>query len=296
MGTVLTHATARSAVEAGVGAVYAPTLDSARLAHREDAEEVTGNNQNDESRRESDRVVRRLNLESHLDEVTELARQLDVPVIAPLSCERNGDWLTLAEQLREAGATAVEIRPPVEELSRTQRSDAIEKSVLRITSSVAGRIDIPVLVRIPAGPYGLISLVQALGDSDAAAVTIRPISGVGSFDVDSPAMRDDESFGAARESLFQMQLSACRSLYRRVNPHLGVHLPVGRPQSMAEALLAGATVGVLPIPGDDQTAATQSVDEFHAALAGWMRQQRADSLFAVRGLLSESRLSSSLEN
>ncbi|MEX2442664.1 MAG: hypothetical protein WD492_03600 [Alkalispirochaeta sp.] len=295
-GTVLTPATARSAVEAGVGAVYAPPLDADRMKNRDDAEEVTDNNQNDDSRRESLRIVRRLNIESYLDEITELAREVDVPIIAPLACERSAEWLTLAEQLREAGATAVEIRPSVEELSRTQKSDAIEKALLRITASVAGRIDIPVLVRIPAGTYGLISLVQALGDSDAAAITIRPNTGVGTFNLTSPALEAVDAYGAARESLFLLQLNACRALYRRVTPHLGLQLPSSRSESIAEALLAGATVGVIPIAGDDPTATTRTVEEFHTALDGWLRHQQADSLFAVRGILSESRLSSSLEN
>lgn len=293
---VLTHETAQSAAGAGAGAVYAPPLDPARINHQEDADEVTSHNQNDESRRESNRIVRRLNIEGYLDELTELARVTEVPVIAPLSCDRAADWLNLAEQLREAGATAIEIQPPVEELSRSQRSDAVEKSLLRITASVAGRIDIPVLVRIPAGTYGLIALVQALGDSDAAAVTIRPTQGAGSIDLNGPTLQDDGEFGAAREALFHVQLGACRSLYRRVNPHLGLQLPPGRPASVVEALLAGATVGMLPVAGDDPSATARAVDEFHTRLAGWMHHHRADSLFTARGVLSESRLSSSLEN
>ncbi|MFW5828253.1 MAG: hypothetical protein ACOCU4_09175 [Alkalispirochaeta sp.] len=296
VGNVLTPGTARSVVEAGAGAIFAPPIDPDRLAHRDDTNEVTENNQNDESRRESHRIVRRLNLESYLEQVTELSQTVDVPLITPLSCDRSTEWLSLAEQLREAGATAVEIRPPIESLARTQRSDAIEKSVLRITASVAGRIDIPVLVRIPADAYGLITFVQALGESDAAAVTIRPLNGVGTFDLSAPSITVDNATGSAREAAFHVQLRACRSLYRRVNPHLGLQLPSDRPHAMAEAILAGATVGVLPVPGDDPNAATQAVDEFQTTLAGWLRQQRADSLFGVRGVLSESRITSTLEN
>ncbi|MFW5693710.1 MAG: hypothetical protein ACOCYB_00975 [Alkalispirochaeta sp.] len=296
LGTELTLATARAAAEAGIGAVFAPPLDTARLTHRQDAHEVTENNQNDDSRRESHRIVRRLNLERYLDEITDLAREVDIPIIAPLSCDRSADWLTLAEHVREAGAAAVEIRPSLEELSRTQRSDAIEKSVLRVTASVAGRIDIPVLVRIPAGAYGLIALVQALGESDAAAVTIRPRAGVGAIEIDTPSMETDGLTGNVRAATFHSQLDACRSLYRRVNPHLGLQLPPDRPHAMVEAALTGATVGVLPVAGDDPGATAKTIDTYHTTLAGWMRHHRAESLFDVRGILSESRMTSSLEH
>tara|TARA_B100000614_G_scaffold254285_1_gene269456 strand:+ start:92 stop:1048 length:957 start_codon:yes stop_codon:yes gene_type:complete len=295
-GTVLSSATARSAVEAGAGAVCLPPLDGERLNHRSDPDELTEHNLDDDGRRQSLRIVRKLNTQAYLDEVDRFASALEVPVIAPLQCERRGNWLAIAEQLREAGAAAIELRPQVEEMARTMRSDQIEKAIVRITASVAGRIDVPVIVRIPVGSLGSIGLVQALGDADAAAVAIRPLDTMRSFDLGGPTLRPTADDEAGQRAAFFSQLTACRALYRRVAPHLALRLPERHDAALTEALLAGATLGTLPVDGEDPRAAQDAVDRIQTTTDGWLRQHRMSSLFDARGLLSESRLTSSLEN
>jgi dihydroorotate dehydrogenase (fumarate) len=265
------------------------------MSARQDEDELTENNLDDSGRRESVRIIHRLNIRNYLDEAQAMIDAVNVPVIAPLQCDRKSAWLPLAEQLREVGIAAVELRPPVEESSRTLHGEEIEKQLLRIVASVAGRIDVPVIVRIPPGSFGLTHLVQALGECNAAAVTFRHPQALVGFDSGSIALVQPEESPEVASAAFLAQLTACRTVYRRVNPHLAVRMSPERQTSVVEALLAGATLGILPVRGTDTGAAQAAVTAAKGTLEGWMRRNRMASLFDARGLLSESRLTSSLE-
>jgi dihydroorotate dehydrogenase (fumarate) len=293
--TILHTSVAAAAVDAGAGAICLPPLDEARMGARHDEDELTDNNLDDSGRRESIRIIHRLNIRTYLDEAQAMIAAVNVPVIAPLQCDRRSGWLPLAEQLREVGIAAVELRPPVEESSRTLHGEEIEKQLLRIVASVAGRIDVPVIVRIPPGSFGLTHLVQALGEGNAAAVTFRHPQALVGFDSGRIALVRPEEEPEVATAAFLTQITACRTVYRRVNPHLAVRLSQQRQTSIIEALLAGATLGFLPVEGTNSGAAQSAVSGMKGSLEGWMRRNRMASLFDARGLLSESRLTSSLE-
>ena len=284
---------ARAAIRSGAGAIIFPSLDRSRLEPQEQRDDVTGNNRNDTADRNTVQVAQKLNIQQHLDELGQAVATLDVPVIAALQCGRRNQWLELADQLRQAGAAAVELRPDVEELSRTLRSEQLEKNVLRTVLQVAGRVDVPVVVRIPFGSLGLVPFAQAIADADAAGIMLRPHASLRGFEVGGPRLADGGE--DARSANFFAQMAACRVLYRRVTPHLAVTLTAERRDAAVEALLAGATVSVVPMEdrGEEELAAL--VDRLTATLDGWLRSHSMASLVDGRGLLSESRLTSSLQ-
>ena len=240
----MTPDVAKAAVAAGAGAVMMPPLDEERLNQQADPDELTENNVDDTGRRESMRIIRRLNVQSYLETLAGLVEAAGAPIIVPLQCEKRSNWLPLAEQVKEAGAAAIELRPPVETLARSHRSDQIEKSILRITASVAGRIDVPVAVRLPAVSMGIIAVVQALGDTGAAAVTLRPVASTVRLDVDKLRVVASEDDDEADTAAFYAQLSACRTLYPPRKPSRGA---ARGPQPSARACgsdSGGSDVGI----------------------------------------------------
>ncbi|MCG8478752.1 MAG: hypothetical protein MI724_06630, partial [Spirochaetales bacterium] len=136
-----TIAAARGATEAGAGALIMPSLDNERMTRRTDAAELTDNNVDDTAGRQSERVIRRLNIDAYLDHVELIASKVDVPIIAPLESAHRSQWVPLAQDLLAAGAAAVELRLSIEQMSRSSRSDQIEKAIIRTTASVAERVD-----------------------------------------------------------------------------------------------------------------------------------------------------------
>ncbi len=295
-GRDFTIAAARGATEAGAGALIMPSLDNARMTRRADAAELTDNNVDDTATRQSERVIRRLNIDAYLDHIELIASKVEVPIIAPLESAHRSQWVPLAQDLLAAGAAAVELRLSIEEMSRNSRSDQIEKTIIRTTSAVAERVDAPVIVRIPATTFGLVSLVQNLGDCGAAGVLLRPSSFMSGIDAERVKITDAEDDEDASVGSFLAVTAGCRMLYRRVSPHIALQLPPHGRETLVQALLAGASLGTFPITGKKNERTSQMISQMQMYLESWMGRHSVSDLFEMRGLLSESRLSNSLEN
>ncbi|MFP4153822.1 MAG: hypothetical protein ACLFR8_01755 [Alkalispirochaeta sp.] len=283
-------------IDAGAGGILFPTLTEERIRRVIDEDELTEHNRTDRGSRDSERVLRRLNIEEHLERLETTARESSVPVIASLQCDRRNQWFALAQQMKDAGAAAIEIVPYRDEAFRSRRSDHVEKTILRVTSYLADRLEAPLVVRIPSFVHGTQTFVHALGDAGAAGILLEPPPGFAGVDVESVSLTQPERDKTVAHGAFLSLFSVCRTLYRRVGSHIAIQLPDGSPSSLVTAILGGASLVTLPVPGDDPDEAGQSIRRHIAYLKKWMSAHQANSLFDVRGSLSESRLSSSLEN
>ncbi len=287
---------ARECREAGTGGVIFPVLDEDRLNRVVDDSELTEHNRDDRGNRDSQRILRRMNIDEHLNGLEAAVKELDIPVIGSLQCDRRGQWFALAQQMREAGAGAIEIRPYIQEVHRSMRSDQVEKSILRITAYISDRLESPLIVRIPAFMHGIQPFVQALGEAGAAGVLVEPPEVVHAVDVESIAITDSSEDRTAAHAAFITALSACRILYRRVNTHIALKIPDSAASTLVMALLGGATVTTMPVDGTDGEGSSQLVRRYLTYLKKWMTTHSMGSLFDFRGVVSESRLHSSLEN
>jgi dihydroorotate dehydrogenase (fumarate) len=282
--------------EAGVGGVLFPVLDENRLNRVHNDSELTEHNRDDRGNRDSQRILHRMNTDEYLSALEGAAKELDIPVIGSLQCHRRGQWFPLAQQMKEAGAAAIEIRPYRQEIHRSVRSDQVEKSILRTTAYISDRLESPLIVRIPAFMHGIQTFVQALGEAGAAAVLVEPPDMVHAVDVESLSITDSGVDRTAAHAAFITALSTCRVLYRRVNTHIALKIPDSAASSLVMALMGGATVTTIPVDGTDGAGSSQLVRRYLTYLKKWMTTHSMGNLFDFRGIVSESRLHSSLEN
>lgn len=89
--------------------------------------------------------------ETHVEFLSDVKRELTIPVIASLNGSSQGSWLRYARLLEAAGADALELNiyfvPTHPDMSATD----VEHRYLTIVRSVAGQLKIPFAVKI--GPY-----------------------------------------------------------------------------------------------------------------------------------------------
>lgn len=252
-------------------------------------------NRGEAADRDVDSILRHLDIDSYLDTLGGVCSVSSVPVIGALSVYRRRQAVSYAQMMMDAGAAAVEIRPFDHLAIRASRSDQIEKNVLRIAAAVADRVEVPIIMRVPATAYGLGAFVDALGGSGIAGVILESFDDLAIVNTDRMTIEADPSAPEMMASRFHMMLAATRRLYRRVTPHLAVPIPATRARATVEAILSGATAVILPLSLEDMQKSLAAVSTHVRNLQGWMGSRRHDSLFDVRGHLSESRRTSSLE-
>lgn len=273
----------RELAVAGAGAILLPPIDSTWLQQVHDSDELTDNHDTDSARRVSRRLISKLNTEEYMNAVRELQERTEVPLIPAIQDVGRRTWLDLAARCRDAGAAAIVVRPVLHHQVRGHRSDQIERETIRVTGSIASRLDFPVIPRIIAAPYGLQPLIQALGEAGARAVVVDPPEYPSREDINTIAVRES----AQREVV----TGTVALLYRRVSPHLAATLPGYEEGSLAAAVRAGATLGIArPADGD-----ASAIAGLLKNLGRSMDREGNRTLFDLRGKGSESRKTSSLE-
>ena len=285
---------ARAASESGAGALSLPTLTAEVLSHRDEEGEVTENNQDDTAGRLTGRLTRKLNLERYVARVQELTTHVDIPLIAPVEISPRIPWLSLCEYLSGVGVHAIELRVNDGD-THHRKSDHVEKMILRPAMRALKRIEIPIIVEVRGNVGGLLPFAQALGHAGAAALSLPPDGQMVEIDTQNLQVVPFHDSRSAQEAAFLSLLGRCRQLYRRVSPHISVHLPLRRSTALIEALLSGSTVGHLDVTGLSEAQVTRTIKTMRTTLIEHLRAHEFGSLFDARGFLSESRLSSSLD-
>lgn len=283
-------------VRAGASAFLLPKLDRSRLEWTETEHELTEHNRSDTASRNAEALQRRINQDLYMEAIETISRETSLPVMAALQSNRRDHWINMANAMADAGASVVELHPVAERDWRTVRSDQVEKEIVRVSTGVAGRLDLPVVVRLVAAPYGMQAVVQSLGDSNVKGIHFSGSDYLATIDPDTSTTDALATEGRRGDAAFLNSLAVLQLLYRRVAPHLATRIPPDRPSALTESILAGATLAVLPIRAADEKRAQGLVGEHLGSLHGWMRRKGFSSMFDFRGSLSDSRRTSSLEN
>jgi dihydroorotate dehydrogenase (fumarate) len=283
-------------VRAGAGAFLLPKLDRTRLEWTETDHELTEHNRSDTASRNAEALQRRINQDAYMEAIETISRETSLPVIAALQLNRRDHWINMAHAMADAGASVVELHPVAERDWRTVRTDQVEKEIVRVSAGVGSRLDLPIVVRLVAAPYGMQALVQSLSDSHVKGVILAGSDYLATIDPDTSTTDTLATDGRRGDAAFMNALAVLQLLYRRVAPHLATRLPPDRPAALTESILAGATLAVLPIRAEDVKRAQGLIGEHLGSLNGWMRRKGFSSMFDFRGSLSDSRRTSSLEN
>ncbi len=279
-----------------VGALVLPAIKPAAPYASLNDGEYAASNRDEAADRDTDRILQNLDADAYLDALASVSAAASIPVFGAICTTRRRSAIALAEMMINAGAAGVELQPFDSDLTRSARADQIEKQVLRLAAGVVDALDTSVSVRLPVGGYGIAAFLDALAACGVAGVSLSAFDDLGSINTDGVKLEQQRTDAEVAVTALQSVLAVARRLYRRVSTQLSVPIPANRPKGMIEAILSGATTVELHISLDDQQKAISTATAHIRSLQGWMGSRRFDSLFDMRGLLCQSRLSSSLEN
>lgn len=80
--------------------------------------------------------------------VRESKKVVDIPIIASINCSDKGEWISIARELQDAGADALELNVAIAAFDRDIDPREIEKEYIDILKEVEKNINIPVSVKL----------------------------------------------------------------------------------------------------------------------------------------------------
>jgi dihydroorotate dehydrogenase (fumarate) len=229
-----------------------------------------------------DSEVFSLGAEPYLDYLTQLRKRVDVPILASLNGVTPGGWISIAKQMEDAGASALELNL-YEVVTRTElESSSLEARQLKTVESVVKSVTIPVSVKLSPFYSSLPSFTYKLAQLGVKGVVVfnrfyQPDINLETFEV-------DRTLHLSTPQELPLRLHALAVLFGQNSLSLAASGGVHSGRDVAKAIVCGADVVqmVSALLGDGpRKLATVAVE-----LQTWLSEQGYKSLKEARGVMS----------
>lgn len=227
--------------------------------------------------------VRAHTIQKHIDLVKAAKSKLHIPVIASISCLRDGEWMDFACELEKAGADALELNAFILPTDEFMEGAAVESLYFDLLKHVKTVVKIPVIVKIGRYFTNLSAFVSKLKAYGADAVTLFNRFYEPDIDTERLAVRAASVFGGPEDlknTLRWTGILAGKDRQLEISASGGVH----DGHAAVKLLLAGAaTVQVCSALYQQGTECIAGINYF---LSHWMERKGFKSVDDFRGMLS----------
>lgn len=219
-------------------------------------------------------------LDNYLKFVSEVKKEVNVPIISSINCNTPDDWPKFAAAIQEAGADALELNIGIFPFSKDKSGSEIEDIYVDILKEVNKNVTIPVSIKLGYYFTNIYSIATKLVESGVDALVLfnrflHPDININTFQV-----IDDNSISLPEELNISMRWIALLSGNKigcELAASTGVHDHVG----LIKQLLSGADVAqicsTLYVNGIPQ------IEKILDGLKDWMTDHKFESIDDFRG-------------
>ena len=224
----------------------------------------------------------RMTQDGYLEHLKRASEAVDIPIMASLNGATSGGWVSLAKEMEQAGADAIELNTFALATDRSQTAEAIETQLLALVSSVCSAVKVPVAVKLSQSFTSLPHLCARLEEAGARGVVLFNRFYQPDFDIEALEVRPTLHFSTPSELLPRLHWAAI--LYGHLKGDIAITGGVHSAEDVLKAIMAGASVAMmvsaLHIHGIGHIARVL------ADLRYWLNKREYTSLQETRGCLS----------
>jgi dihydroorotate dehydrogenase (fumarate) len=224
----------------------------------------------------------RMTQDGYLEHLKRASEAVDIPIMASLNGATSGGWVSLAKEMEQAGADAIELNTFALATDRSQTADAIETQLLELVSSVCSAVKVSVAVKLSQSFTSLPHLCARLEEAGAKGVVLFNRFYQPDFDIEALEVRPTLHFSTPSELLPRLHWAAI--LYGHLKGDIAITGGVHSAEDVLKAIMAGANVAMmvsaLHIHGIGHIARVL------ADLRYWLNKREYASLAETRGCLS----------
>lgn len=266
---------------AGAGAVVLKSIFEEQI--NMEASRSIGDNSYPEETDYIQNYIRANTVQQYIDLVKLVKERLKIPVIASINCLSNGEWISFAKELENAGADALELNTFILPLDEFKESADIENIYYDIVKQVKAQVKIPLILKIGHYFTNLPMFVSKLKALGVDAVTLFNRFYEPDIDIERMTIGVASVFSLPtdlRQSLRWTGILAGQDKQLQISSSTGVH----NGEAVVKLLLAGATtVQVCSALYEQGIPAIRTMNYF---VSSWMEKKSFKSIEEFRGKLS----------
>lgn len=265
----------------GAGAVILKSVFEEQI--RMDVQKMTGNSDSSEEGDYLRNYVRANTLQQYIGLVKDAKKNIGIPVIASVNCLADGEWVSFAKELEQAGADALELNIFALPLDEFEESAETENAYYSIVKHLRSQVKLPLIVKISRCFTNLPAFVARLKASGADAVTLFNRFYEPDIDIERLTVGVAPVFSRPEDLQATLRWTA---ILAGKNPSLQVSASTGvhSGEAVVKMLLAGAAaVQVCSVLYEKGIEAIRTLNRF---VASWMDKHSFCNIGQFRGKLS----------
>jgi dihydroorotate dehydrogenase (fumarate) len=272
--------------DAGVAAVVLPSLFEEQIEHDEMSAHnlmLYGAELSPEAQGFFPEMRYSTGPDKYLELVAGAKKALSVPVIASLNGHTPGGWTSIARQLQEAGADAIELNVYFLAASVDDTSEEVERRYVDLVRSVAGQVSVPVAVKVAPYFSAMANMAARLTKAGAAGLVLFNRFLQPDILLDELEVAPHLVLSTSDE--LRLALRWIAILRGRVEAALAATGGAHTPEDVLKLLLAGADCVMLA--SSLLVRGPSHVGTLVRGVEAWMREREYSSVEQLKGSLSQ---------
>jgi len=223
-------------------------------------------------------------LKEYLSFISEVKKEVDIPVIASVNCVSKYEWTSFAKRIQDAGADAIELNVYVLPSDSNRTGTQNEQIYFDIISEVKKHVTIPVSLKIGSYFSGLANLIKTLSESGPDAIVLFNKPYNPDIDIRNLAVTSSNIFSAEHDYIHSLRWIA--SLSDIVSCDLAASTGIFDAETAIKQLLTGANA--FQIASAVYKHGADIIPEILSGIEGWMKEHKFNTVEEFKGKLNKS--------
>jgi len=225
-------------------------------------------------------------LTGYLKLITDVKREVKIPVIASVNCITSHNWPYFAKSIEDAGADALELNIFALPSDFDREGIDHENTYYEVIKAVLAEVNIPVAIKISHYFSNLAGMIKKLSETGIAGMVLFNRFYSPDIDIDNLEVIPTHIFSEEKEYVMPLRWIAITS--DKVNCDLSATTGIHESKTIIKMLLAGAKT--VQIASTLYKNGIETIERFNHELEKWMTKKEFESIDQFRGILSQSNI------
>jgi len=220
--------------------------------------------------------------EHYLEDLMQIKKSTDIPIIASLNGVSSGGWLQYAKKIEEAGADALELNITYIPTDANESPRIIENVYKHVVEDIAAHITLPLTVKMNpyfTNPAAMARSFEKIGAS-GLVIFDNPVK----VDIDLEELSPIQSANLTTPASISETLRWCAILHGNVNISLAASTGIHDAKDVLKAIMSGADVTYMVSALLKNT--PLHVKSVLKELQEWMEEKEYISIEQMKGSIS----------
>ncbi len=232
-----------------------------------------------------DYKIKEDNIKKYLKLITDLKKNVSLPIIASVNCVYSHEWAFFSKKLEEAGADALELNMFFLPTDFSRNTAQTEKAYFDLIEKVRAEIKIPIALKISPYFSNLGPMIQRLSETGIKSLVLFNRFFCPDFDIDKMEVTSGHVLSTSEDVAQSLRWIAIMS--GRVNCDLASSTGVHDGKAAIKQILAGAKA--VQVVSALYRNGSSFLRDMNKEIETWMNNKNFQKIEDFRGKLSQSK-------